>query len=266
MPSDANRGVTARKMPLLGYVLLAYGLCASGGVARAQGAVPASAPAEKSDRAPRVESPKASAPTPVEHTGRAAGEDASTTPFPVPKGGSIPLLPLGRLVVFTNDAEKQAWTFATGLPSRSFVEQVRDPQGARHDAVSVYCYRAWDVVDGDVRGALVEFPLRLPPQSPVQLRAAMAFFNPFGQAGDKPLAEPVAWRVRVRPFDTPSGELGPILFAWNARGTVWQEAIVDLSDFAGQSIWLQLAVPPVRGNSHVFWVEPTLIAGNPEAP
>jgi len=250
---------------LAGHVLLAYSLCAFAVVAHAEGPVPTPAPAAKTDRAPPGESPVVSAPTPCTPARRTDGGAAPPKPFAVPDAGSIPLLPLGRVVTLTKDPQKPAWTFSTEPPSGSFVEPVRDPQGARHDAVSVYCYRAWVSMDHDVRGAMIEFPLRL-PQCPVQLRVAMAFFNPFGEAGDKRLAKPVAWRVRVRPFDTPFGELGPMIFEWHAHGSAWQEAIVDLSDFAGQAIWLQLATPATRGHNDAYWVEPTLVAREPQAP
>jgi hypothetical protein len=64
--------------------------------------------------------------------------------------------------------------------------------------------------------------------------------------------------VRVRLDDAPAGTLGAILFHEHSRLSLWQPVVVDLSDFAGRRIWLQLVVPPGRGADRVLWVEPAV--------
>jgi hypothetical protein len=236
MPNDANRDRAIAIGPMVGRLLVAH-FCL------------VASPASAIDRG----------------AGPAPADDArASQPFRVPETGKVELwrLPVGRLVVLTDSPRKTAWTFPMGGNGRSLVREVRDPQGNGRDGLAVYGYREWRDVEGPVRDALIEFPLTLPKRSPLQLRTVMAFSNPFGQGGSKPLAEPVTWRVHVRLAGRPVGESLPIHFAWHSRVTAWQEAIVDLSDYAGQTIWLQLAIPPTRGRNQVYWVEPTLLAGH----
>ena len=260
-----NRQASTRNLCLLRCVVLTYSLCAATAVAWEQPTAPAAGPAAQSDRAAPVELPDASAPTPPEQASRRADQAAPASPFPVPRAGKVALwrLPLQKLVVHSQkeDAVKPVWVFESGPPERrSFVRQVADKQGALHDAVAVFSFRSWRVFSGRVQTALVEFPLRLPEGAPVQLRAVMAFSDASGE-GERQ-SGPVAWRVRVLPFEAPPEELGQLIFEWESDAAAWQEVIVDLSDWAGRAIWLQLVVLPRRGARHAYWVEPTLIAGH----
>jgi len=165
--------------------------------------------------------------------------------------------PQQQLVVLTGSDSAQPRVFTTRPPeSRSFLRTIAGPRGGPHQAVAVYCYRAWDIVSEPAHTALGEYPLQLPPNSSAQLRVTLAFENPWGK--DEQLAGDVNWFVRVRPGDSPAGELGQIVFHAHSQRSIWQPAIVDLSDFAGQRIWLQLVVPPDRGANRVYWVEPVL--------
>ena len=248
MMSPHADGKTIAKFRALRLLLLVCALGAQAGRGDTQGTA--------SDAAPQA----------TARTSRATDETASCKPHPVPKNGTLALwrLPYQRLVVLTDDPQRPVVALSTAsVQPRSFVERISDGQGNRRDALAVHGFRPWQVVPGSPRTVLVEFPLQLPDAPPVQFRAALAFLNPFGRGADQSLSKPVVWRARVRPYEGPVGELGPILFEWHSNQTAWQEVVVDLGDFAGRAIWLQLDNPPDRGKSHLYWVEPTLTCGAP---
>lgn len=235
--SKADRKAAAPRVPLGSCLLLAHALCVS-----AVGGEP----------------------------GDAAGAAAAGRPFVVPNSGATPLwrLPFQRLVIVGHDTPwppKQVRVFTTAPPRpRSFVTQVHDKHGVSHDALAVYCFRSWNVVDRPVRTAWIEFPLQLPQEPPTQLRAVLHFAKPSTKGDDKRPNGRATWRVRVRPAQGIAGEVGRLVFEWGNGATTWQEIIVDLSDFAGQAIWLQLAVPAQKWDTRVYWVAPRIIAGRPE--
>ncbi len=117
--------------------------------------------------------------------------------------------------------------------------------------------------EGRVGTALVEFPLSLPKTGAIGLRFANALV-PEGHS------DGVTFRVRVLPLDAPAGRLGKIVFQRNTVIKTWLPGLVDLSDYAGQSIRLQLESNPGPKNDtgwdHSYWAEPTLVCGTPEAP
>jgi len=91
--------------------------------------------------------------------------------------------------------------------------------------------------EGRVGTIATEFPLQLPKTQPLRFQFANAV-APEGQ-GDG-----VTFRVRVAPFDSPAGTLGQIVFDRHTAAKTWQTAEVDLSQFAGQAIRLQLESHP----------------------
>ena len=115
--------------------------------------------------------------------------------------------------------------------------------------------------------ALIEYPLRLPEDVPIELR----FANALGPiTADEPPSDGVTFRVRALPFDAPDGELGEALFERHTDAETWQEGQADLSRFAGQSIRLQLESHPGPGKDTTcdrsFWAEPVLTAGTTGTP
>ena len=120
---------------------------------------------------------------------------------------------------------------------------------------------------GRIGIVVAEYPLELPSDVPIRLNFAVAI------ADHRPETEPpsdgVTFRVRTVPFDAPDGELGPILFERHTDAKVWEDASVDLSDYAGQSIRLQLESHPGPKNDttcdRACWAEPTVVAGTPSS-
>lgn len=118
-------------------------------------------------------------------------------------------------------------------------------------------------IDGKVGTVLVEYPLALPKCEPLRLRFSNAM-TPDGK-GDG-----VTFRVRVLPFDAPEGEQDRVVFERHTAATTWQDAEVDLHEFAGQTVRLQLESHPGPKNDtgwdRSLWGEPTLVAGAIPAP
>ena len=114
---------------------------------------------------------------------------------------------------------------------------------------------------------LAEFPVRLPEAGPVRLRFAVAVRDP--DAGSRG-GDGVTFRVRALPFDAAAGQQGEILWERHSNAKTWEDAEVDLSRFAGQSVRLQLESHPGPRNDTTFdqsyWAEPTLVSGQPPAP
>lgn len=117
--------------------------------------------------------------------------------------------------------------------------------------------------EGQVGTMLVEFPLELPRSTPLRLRFANAV-TPTGQ-GDG-----VTFRVRALPLDAPPGKFGKVLFERHTDAKTFHAAETDLSEFAGQTVRLQLESHPGPDNNtgwdQSYWAEPTLVAGTPPEP
>jgi len=118
-------------------------------------------------------------------------------------------------------------------------------------------------IDGKVGAIFVEFPLRLPKAEPLQLR----FANGMGSDGK---GDGAIFRVRVLPFDAPEGKQGEVVFERYCDAATWHGDEVDLGQFAGQDIRLQLESHPGPKNDTncdcSVWAEPTLVAGKTPEP
>ncbi len=116
--------------------------------------------------------------------------------------------------------------------------------------------------DGLVGTTLLEFPLALPEGMPILLRFAV------GLSPDT-RGDGITFRVRVVPFDAPDGKLGEIVYEYHTDAKTWREAEVDLSQYGGRAVRLQLETHPGPENDtawdHGNWGEPILIVGTPKA-
>lgn len=110
----------------------------------------------------------------------------------------------------------------------------------------------------------IEFPLKLPKAKPIILRFANAIRDNFPP---EPPSDGVTFRVRVLPLNAPDGEEGKVVFEKHTLAKVWDEGEVDLSQFAGQTVRIQLESHPGPKNDTTcdqsYWAEPTLIVGTP---
>lgn len=117
--------------------------------------------------------------------------------------------------------------------------------------------------EGQVGTAWVEYPLTLPPATPIKLRFATAV-TPTGE-GDG-----VTFRVRVAALDAPEGQAGEVVFERHSAAKKWEDGEADLSRFAGRKIRLQLESHPGPAKNTAFdqsfWAEPTLVIGRPPQP
>lgn len=110
----------------------------------------------------------------------------------------------------------------------------------------------------------IEYPLKLPKDKPIILRFANAIRD---NIPPEPPSDGVTFRVRVLPFSAPDGEEGEVVYEKHTSAKVWNEGEVDLSEFAGQSIRIQLESHPGPKNDTTcdqsYWAEPTLFVGSP---
>jgi len=111
---------------------------------------------------------------------------------------------------------------------------------------------------------IIEFPIKLPKDKPIVLRFANAIRD---NLPTEPPSDGVTFRVRVLPFSAPDGEEGKVVYEKHTLAKVWDEGEVDLSDYAGQAIRLQLESHPGPKKDTTcdqsYWAEPTLIVGTP---
>lgn len=140
---------------------------------------------------------------------------------------------------------------ATG-GSTTFGSETLD--GVLRPAISIH--PPWQ--EGRVGTQWIEFPLDLPDVTPLCLRFAVGM-PPTGQS------DGVTFRVRAAAIEAPAGRLGEVVFEQHTAANSWTEAEADLSDFAGQTIRLQLESHPGPENNtgwdRSLWAEPLLVAG-----
>jgi hypothetical protein len=108
---------------------------------------------------------------------------------------------------------------------------------------------------------IAEYPLELPKARSIQLRFAVAVGDPNPKGGPASPGD-VTFRVRVLPFDAPPDSSGKVVFERRTDAKVWQDAVADLSPFAGQRIRLQLeavSLPENRASRQADWAEPTVV-------
>lgn len=110
----------------------------------------------------------------------------------------------------------------------------------------------------------IELPIKLPKDKPIILRFANAIRDNFPP---EPPSDGVTFRVRVLSFTAPDGEEGKVVYEKHTSAKVWDEGEVDLSQFAGQTIRIQLESHPGPKNDTTcdqsYWAEPTLTIGTP---
>jgi hypothetical protein len=142
---------------------------------------------------------------------------------------------------------------------------VRVKLGTWREGFSVHLGPRPAALQESVERAGIEFPLELPATRPVRLRFATAAAPEGTPAG--PRAAAVS-RVRVAPFDAGGGEPGTVVVERRTGAPVWEEGEADLSRFAGRRVLLRLESSAAPGSAglDVYWAEPTLLTGAPEAP
>ncbi|TWU36103.1 DUF5696 domain-containing protein [Novipirellula artificiosorum] len=116
--------------------------------------------------------------------------------------------------------------------------------------------------DGRSGTVLTEYPIRLPKHQKIKL----SFANAVSSTGS---GDGVTFRVRAADFDSAPGTFGRVLFERHSDSSIWRPAEVDLSEFAGKTIRLQLESHPGPKKNTAFdqcyWGTPTVIVGDPES-
>ncbi|MBN2475229.1 MAG: hypothetical protein JXB62_11510 [Pirellulales bacterium] len=186
-------------------------------------------------------------------------------PLTVPANAELAIwrMPVRRAVVRVFDQPPLSmpvgWQGAEPRSKASLAVRSETLAGEAREVIGVH--PPW--FEGRVGTMLVEFPLQLPETTPIRLRFAHAV-TPTGQ-GDG-----VTFRVRVAPLDAAEGDLGRVAFERHSAAKTWQDAVADLSPFAGQAVRLQLESHPGPRNDtgwdQSYWAEPTLIVGSPPPP
>ncbi len=186
-------------------------------------------------------------------------------PFKVPQGGQLALwqLPVRRalLQVFGKPVQVMPIGWENGeAPTRAIV-RIEEPTLAGQHRPAIGMHPPW--FEGQVGTIACEFPLQLPSDKPIWLRLAGAM-----SAGGN--SDGVTFRVRVAAADAPDGAWGEVLWERHVAEKTWQNAEVDLSRYAGQTIRLQLESHPGPKNDtgwdHCYWAEPTIYCGTPPKP
>ena len=191
-------------------------------------------------------------------------------PVAVPgKGG----MALWRLPVHRDKAE-----IAEGLPAVVRTPEthvigdnvdygVRVQRGTSRECVSMGLGMKAPSFSTRVDKVIAEYPLELPKTHSIQLRFAIAVRDPNPKGGPAS-PEDVTFRVRALPFDAPPDSSGRVVFERRTDAKVWQDAVADLSPFAGQRIRLQLeagSLPESRAGRQADWAEPTVVTDAPPA-
>jgi len=181
-------------------------------------------------------------------------------PFPVSANGSLALwrLPIHREHVKVEQIAgpgTQPGTVYETQPTVNF--QAHETHGREMEAIRMTLGPRTPSLRESVSAAATEFPLQLPATGPIQLR-----FSPIASGA----AAGSAARVRVTTnSSTPASEqAGTIVFETKPELNAWNEAHVDLTQFAGQTVRLQFeaeAANATRAGS-VSWGEPVLLTGN----
>jgi hypothetical protein len=137
-------------------------------------------------------------------------------------------------------------------------------RGGVHPAIAMH--PPWYNARGTV---LVEFPLTLPDITPIELHFAAAMRDHGPEHHEAP-SDGVTFRVRVTDVDAPVGVLGDIAHEVHTAAMKWEDAVANLSPWAGKSIRLQLESHPGPNNNTTcdgsYWGAPTLVVGAPIEP
>lgn len=182
--------------------------------------------------------------------------------FPVAGESELALwqIPTHRAVVRVFEQEPETmpvgWTGSHPRNSGSLGRETATMDGVSKPALRIH--PPWR--DGQVGELTVEYPLELPETGDIVLR----FANAVPQADQ---SDGVTFRVSAVPFDAPAGTVGDPLFERHVDAATWKNAEVDLSQFAGEAIRLQLTSHPGpddnTGWDQSCWGEVVLTAGHP---
>lgn len=200
----------------------------------------------------------------------APSPDLEWQPYPVARDSMLGVwyLPVRRSLILVEGGEAgvspvgwQGSEPGTGAYFRADVEI--DRQGIKR---ALAMHPPWrEGVSGPI---VVEYPLNLPESTPIMLEFANAIRDNFLERGEPP-SDGVTFRVRVASSEAPAGDLGTVVFQRHTAAKVWEPGQVDLSEFAGKSVRLQLESHPGPDNNTTcdqsYWAEPTLRAGGPQA-
>lgn len=187
-------------------------------------------------------------------------------PYPFESELSLQRLPVRRSIVNVFGREPQS--MPTGW------------QGADPDTLAHCDFNTRPNRGGQVRSAIavhppyrnghpgtvaIQYPVQLPPGAPIRLRFATAIRDHEPARGEPP-SDGVTFRVRIMPF-APDPPLtgGDLVHERHSDSKTWQEADIDLSRYAGQSIIIQLESDPGPKQDTTcdfcYWSEPILSAG-----
>lgn len=186
-------------------------------------------------------------------------------PVQMPEVGQLALwrVPIHRAVVAIFGEEPQTmpvgWQGSAPRSRGSLSIRSQTLDGKARTVVAIH--PPW--YEGLVGTMLAEFPIALPESTPLRL----GFGNAVTPTGE---GDGVTFRVRVLPLDAADGEFGKVVFQRHTDAATWQDAEVDLSDFAGRTVRVQLESHPGPKNNtgwdQSYWAEPTLVAGTPPEP
>ena len=185
-------------------------------------------------------------------------------PAPVRKDGVLKLYDSWtRRTVYRVFAENEATVSPVGFngndPRHHGACMAREMNAGGESRIGFFMHPPWK--NGLTGTTVLEFPLALPNGTPVKLTFANAM-------GPDTQGDGITFRVRVVSFDSPDGELGKVIYEKHTSAKKWQEAEVDLSEFGGKTIRLQLETHPGPKNDtswdHGCWAEPVLVAGTPK--
>jgi hypothetical protein len=152
------------------------------------------------------------------------------------------------------------WTGAESITRGSFVRVAGMDRGETLPAIGIH--PPWYQGRSGILWA--EYPVRLPDEGPVRLEFATAIRDHYPERGE-PASDGVTFRVRVAPMDAAQGELGPILFERHTDTKIWLPGAVDLTEYAGRLVRIQLECDPGPARNtacdQAYWGAPVLIAG-----
>jgi hypothetical protein len=147
------------------------------------------------------------------------------------------------------------WPELTSTDAEPVEFGVRARRGAEKETLTVHLGALPPSNRHDVQVAEVEYPLSLPMVQPLKLELSVAVADSLAATG-------VNFRVRALPFEAPTPDGGRVLWERNVHALQWERADVDLGQFAGQKVRLQLETEG-HANGEAFWAEPSVVAGTP---
>ncbi|HPP51567.1 MAG TPA: DUF5696 domain-containing protein [Thermoguttaceae bacterium] len=186
---------------------------------------------------------------------------------PAPASGELALdqLPVYRMVyqVFGQPAQTMpaGWTGVHEPTGTALYRSQFNLAGQSREGFAVH--PPWR--QGRAGAMLIELPLQLPSEKPILFRCFLGQIPEGGSDG-------LTFRVRVLGWDAPEGQFGQVVWEKHLVAKTWQPVEVDLSQFAGQTVRLQLESHPGpkqdTGWDSAYWAEPVLQCGQlpPQAP